>query len=91
MWPLWEGGTEAYINGPGHMTKMVAKSIYAKTLKIFYSGSEGPLILKLVMEHRGLKFYKVLVYIIDDPGRLILTYFTARSKSVAYVFKQGKL
>ena len=73
MRPPWEGGTEAYINSPGHMTKMVARSIYAKTVKIFYYGSEGKMILKLVMEHRGLKFYKVLVYIIDDPERLILT------------------
>ena len=34
------------------------------------------MILKLGMQHRGLKLYKV--YINDDPG-LTLTYFTARS------------
>ena len=31
--PPWEGGTKVYINGPGHMTKMVAMPIYGKNLK----------------------------------------------------------
>ena len=26
--PPWDGGTKVYINGPGHMTKMVAMAIY---------------------------------------------------------------
>ena len=26
--PPWEGETKVYINGPGHMTKMAAMSIY---------------------------------------------------------------
>ena len=30
--PPWEGGTEVYINGPGHMTKMAAMPIYGKNL-----------------------------------------------------------
>ena len=30
--PPWEGGTKIYINGPGHMTKMAAMSIYGKNL-----------------------------------------------------------
>ena len=30
--PQWEGGTEVYINDPGHMTKMAAKPIYVKNL-----------------------------------------------------------
>ena len=46
------------------------------------------MILKLGMWHWGLKLYKV--YIIDDPG-LTLTYFTARSNWVAYMFEWGKL
>ena len=46
------------------------------------------MILKLGMQHRGLKLYKV--YINGDPG-LTLTYFTARSKWVAYTFECGKL
>ena len=35
------------------------------------------MILKLGMQHQGLKLYKV--YVNDDPG-LTLTYFTARSE-----------
>ena len=31
--PPWEGGTKAYINGPGHMTKMADMPIYGKNLK----------------------------------------------------------
>ena len=27
---LWEGGTNVYINNPGHMTKMAAIPIYGK-------------------------------------------------------------
>ena len=30
--PPWEGGTKVFINGPGHMTKMAAMSIYGKNL-----------------------------------------------------------
>ena len=30
--PHWEGGTEVYINGPSHMTKMAAMPIYGKNL-----------------------------------------------------------
>ena len=37
------------------------------------------MILKLSVDHQGLKVYKV--YINDDPG-LTLTYFTARSNLV---------
>ena len=44
--------------------------------------------LKLGMQHRGLKLYKV--YINDDPG-LTLTYFMPRSNWVAYTFEWGKL
>ena len=28
--PPWDGGTKAYSNGPGHMTKMSAMPIYGK-------------------------------------------------------------
>ena len=31
--PPLEGGTDVNINGPGHMTKMVAMHIYGKNLK----------------------------------------------------------
>ena len=30
---LWDGGTKVCSNGPGHMTKMAAMSIYGKNLK----------------------------------------------------------
>ena len=47
------------------------------------------MILKLGMQHRGLKLYKV--YMNSDPG-LTLTYFTARSNLVPYAFvwEKGK-
>ena len=47
------------------------------------------MILKLGMQHPGLKLYKV--YINSDPG-LTLTYFTARSSLVPYAFvwEKGK-
>ena len=47
------------------------------------------MILKLGMQHRGLKLYKV--YINSDP-ELTLTYFTARSNLVPYAFvwEKGK-
>ena len=35
--PPWEGGTKVYINGPGHMTKMVAMPKYGKNLKNSFS------------------------------------------------------
>ena len=41
------------------------------------------MILKLGMQHRGLKLYKVCIN--GDPG-LTLTYFTARSNLVPYAF-----
>ena len=31
--PPWEGGKKFYINGSGHMTKMIAMPIYGKNLK----------------------------------------------------------
>ena len=73
----WEGGTKVYIEGPGHMTRMATTPTYIEN-KLKKSGS--PLILKLGMQHQGLKLYTV--YINYDPG-LTLTYFTARSNWVA--------
>ena len=49
---LWEGGTNVYINNPGHMTKMAAMPIYGKNpSKIFSSGTTGPISTKLGMKH----------------------------------------
>ena len=49
---LWEGGTNVYINNPGHMTKMAAMPIYGKNpSKIFFSGTGGLISTKLGMKH----------------------------------------
>ena len=49
---LWEGGTNVYINNPGHMTKMAAMPIYGKNpSKIFFSVTTGPISTKLGMKH----------------------------------------
>ena len=61
------------INGQGHMTKMAAMAI---SLKIFFSRTRRPMILKLGMKQQAMKFYKVCIN--HDP-RMTLTYFTARS------------
>ena len=84
----WDGGTKICSNGPGHMTNMAVMPIYGKTLNIF-SGIIRPMTLKLGMHHRVLKCYQVCSN--DDPG-LTLTYFTARSNLVPYVFvwEKGK-
>ena len=77
MEPPLDGGTKVYSNGPGHMTEMAAMSIYGKNLKkIFLSGTERPMTLKLGMLHWVLEYYELCSN--DDPG-LTLTYFTARS------------
>ena len=71
-------------------TNMAAMPIYGKkTLKIFFSGTKWPMTLKLGMQHWVLKYYQVSSN--DDPG-LTLTYFTARSNLVPYVFvwEKGK-
>ena len=60
-----------YIKGQGHMTKMAAMAI-----KIFFSRTRRPMILKLGMKHRAIELYKV--YINHDPG-MTLTNFMARS------------
>ena len=68
------------------MTKVAATHMYGKTFKIFSSITWSPMILKLGMQHRGLKLYKV--YINNDPG-LTLAYLTAMSNWVLY-FWMGK-
>ena len=45
---------KVYINGQGHMTKMAAMAINSKKpLKIFFSRTRRPMILKLGMKHQG--------------------------------------
>ena len=87
---LWDGGTKVCSNVPGHMAKMAAMPIYGKNLKkIFFSGTNRPMTLKLGMQHWVLKDYQVCSN--DDP-ELTLTYFTARSNLVPYAFvwEKGK-
>ena len=59
-----------------------------KTLKIF-SGTKRLMSLKFGMQHQLLEYYQV--HLNDDP-ELTLTFFTARSNLVPYVFvwKKGK-
>ena len=50
MEPLWDKGTEVYLNGPGHMTKMAAMPMYGQNhSKIFFSRTSGPIALKVGM------------------------------------------
>ena len=58
-----------------------------KALNIFFFRTRGPIILKLGMKHKGIKLYTV--YIHHDPV-MTLTYFTARSTSIANAFECGK-
>ena len=72
------GRKKFYINGQGHMTKMAAMAIIRKkkTLKIFFSRTRRPMILKLGVKHQAMELYEV--YINHDHG-MTLTFFTARS------------
>ena len=76
-------------NGLCHMMiKMAAINIYAKnTFKIFYSGNERPMKLKLGMQHRVLEYYPVCSN--DAPG-LTLTYFYGKVKFGPLCFCMGK-
>ena len=56
-----------------YMTKMAAMAINSKIpLKIFFSRTRRPMILKLGMKHQGEELYKV--YINHDLG-MTLNYF----------------
>ena len=88
--PPWDGGTENSSNGSGYMTKVAAMPIYGKNFKkIFFSGTERLMTLKLGMQHWVLEYYRVCSN--DDPG-LTLSYFTAMSNMVPYAFvwEKGK-
>ena len=68
----------------GHMTKMAAMPIYGKnTLKSFFPGPTGPILMKLCMKHqRSGPFIFCSNY---SPG-LTLTYFMARSNFATLAF-----
>ena len=48
------------------MTKMAAMAINSKNLKIFFSRTRRPMILKLGMKHQAIELYKVCIN--HDPG-----------------------
>ena len=67
--PPWEGGMKVNINHPGHMAWITSSDHHTHMLKpskIFFR-TRKPMILKLGMEHPGLKVNKV--YINDELGR----------------------
>ena len=71
------------------MTKMATTPIYGKNLsKVFFTGTSRPISTKLGMYNPGLQ--PIIVCSNDDPG-VTLTYFTARSNLVTYVFQWGKV
>ena len=59
-----------------------------KTYKIFLSGTERPMNLKLSMQHQVLRHYQICSN--DAPG-LTLTCFTARLNLVPYAFVLEKV
>ena len=69
----------------GHMTKMAAMPICDKnTLKIFFPGTNGVILMKLCMKHQRPKPF-IIICANYDPG-LTLTYFTARSNFATLAF-----
>ena len=65
----------------GHMTKMAAMPIYDKnTLKIFFPGTTGPILMSLCMKHHGPKPFIFCSYY--DPGFT----FTASSNFATSAF-----
>ena len=59
-----------------------------KKIKIFFSGAERPINLKLAMQHQILEYYQV--YSNETPV-LTLTYFTTKSNLVPYSFVWEKV
>ena len=56
--PLWEGGTNMYINGPGHITKMAATPINGKNFQ--KSSSPEP---EVVRRHVNFTIDMVIMYL----------------------------
>ena len=64
-------------NFASHMTKMAAMPIYGKyTLKIFFPGTTGQILMKLCMK---LQRPKPFIICANYDPRLTLTYFMTRS------------
>ena len=66
------------------MTKVPAMPIYGKnTLKIFFPGTTGQILMKLCLKHQRPKPFIICANY--DPG-LTLTYFLARSNFATWAF-----
>ena len=73
-----------YQHNASHMTKMTAMPIYGKTtLKIFFPGTTGPILMKLCMKHQGPKPFIICA---NYYPWLTLIYFTARSNFATKAF-----
>ena len=70
------------------MTKMATMQFVVKTFKNLLLLNGQSYDLETWHVHQGLKLYKICIN--DDLG-FTLTYFTARSNLVAYMFEWGKL
>ena len=65
-----------YQDNAGHMTKMAAMLIYGKTLKIFFPGTTGLILMKICMK---LQRPNLFVFCSNYDPLLTLTFFMARS------------
>ena len=84
---LWDGGTKACSNGPGHMTEMAAMPIYGKNLKNLLHRNQKAGDLETWYAASGAP---VLPSCSNDDHGWTSTYFTARSNLVPYAFVWGK-
>ena len=58
--PPWDIGIKICSNVPGHMAKMASRPIYGKNLKKkSFFGTKKPMILKLGIQLRVLKYYQI--------------------------------
>ena len=70
------------------MTKMAAMAINSKhLLKIFFSRTRRPMILKLGMKYQAIELYKVCIN--HDPG-MALTFFLQRGQLRPPMHLNGK-
>ena len=72
----------------GHMTKMAAMPIYGRnTLKIFFPGTTGPILMKLWLKNKRPKPFIICA---NHDHVLTLTYFIAWSNFSTSLF-HGKM
>ena len=85
----WVGGTKVCSGGLGHMTKMAATPVYDKNpLKLFFSGTKGPMTLGLGMQHWGLGPNKICS---DDDLGLTLIFFLQQGQICFLMLLYGKI